>query len=120
MRYSKNEICPEILRSLAFHIVLYKIHKKVLLSVLYAIKDTWYRKMVKFIQKVGLTNFPVQVYFTNLVGMFEIRVNSVLCSFISKNNGENIKILPYPLCRRIRFCDNIFTNNVNNCTPLQP
>ena len=28
MRYSKNEICPEILRSLAFHIVLYKIHKK--------------------------------------------------------------------------------------------
>ena len=97
-----------------------KFTKKVILSVLYAIKDTWYRKMVKFIQKVGLANFPVQVYFTNLVGMFEIRVIPVLCSIISKNNGENIKILPYPLCRRIRFCDDIFTNNVNICTPLQP
>ena len=97
-----------------------KFTKKVILSVLYAIKDTWYQKLVKFNKKVGLTNFPVQVYFTNLVGMFEIHVIPVLCSIISKNNRENIKILPYPLCRRIRFCDNIFTNNVNICTPLQP
>ena len=73
-----------------------------------------------FSEKSRVNEILVQVYFTNLVEMFEIRVIPVLCSIISKNNGENIKILPYPFCRRIRFCDNIFTNNVNICTPLQP
>ena len=65
-----------------------KFTKKVILSVLYAIKDTWYRKMVKFNKKVGLTKFPVQVYFTNLVGMFEIRVIPVLCSIILKKTEK--------------------------------
>ena len=97
MRYSKNEICPEILRSLAFHIVLYKVHKKGDFECLIFDQRYMVSKIGEIQPKSRVSEFLVQVYFTNPVGMFEIRVIPVLCSIISKNNGENIKILPYPL-----------------------